>query len=174
MQSESRLLHCLTDPSRGEEYQSCNSLKVLSVRGPSTVHDHGVSIKNFSSMPPTWANSQYGSLSGESRTTENMMGYMRRVKGRSGKGLEITCVYAVHHGLEHAVADVGDGDGGGLLLPVAAIKHGLEGVRRGQQRDAVRVELLALHQEGHVRHDLAVDVFGPQVHAAASLGGGGP
>lgn len=56
-----------------------------------------------------------------------------------------TCVDAAHHGFKDVEADVGDGDSGGLLLLVVAVKHGAEGVRGCQQGDAVRVELAALH-----------------------------
>ena len=81
-----------------------------------------------------------------------------------GGHIKHTGVDAPHHGLEDGPADVGDGDGGGLLLLVVAVKHGAEGVGGGQQRDAVRVELAPLHHEGHIRQRGVVHVLLAQVH----------
>lgn len=83
---------------------------------------------------------------------------------KHAEGRARTGVNTPHHGLKDGPADVGDGDSGGLLLFVVAIKHGAEGVRGGQQRDAVRVEIAPIHHEGHVRQCGVVHILLAKVH----------
>mmetsp|Transcript_28795 Transcript_28795/g.73393 ORF Transcript_28795/g.73393 Transcript_28795/m.73393 type:complete len:373 (-) Transcript_28795:1199-2317(-) len=96
---------------------------------------------------------------------------LQQLGGNVWRHLHVARVDVRHHGLKHLPGDVGDVDGGRLLLAVPAVEHGAERVRGREQRDAVRVELAPLHDERHVRQRGVVDVLGAQVHGLGGLRG---
>mmetsp|Transcript_11118 Transcript_11118/g.46257 ORF Transcript_11118/g.46257 Transcript_11118/m.46257 type:complete len:202 (-) Transcript_11118:1744-2349(-) len=98
-----------------------------------------------------------------------LVGRTQKLVRYVGGHLDRARVAAAHHRLEHFVRHVGDLHLDRLLLPVAAREHRSEGVRTCYQRDAVRVERLALDHEGDVADGLRIDELGPEVHLAFRL-----